>query len=192
MDGAHGPAEGSPPAVMGELYSLMRQHRRLLQRAAAREDVHPAQALCLRVLAHCDGVTQSELADAMFLTRPTVTRMLQRMERAGLVDRRTDPDDQRHTRVVITGAGREIATRIDGVLAEYLDATLARFSENDRRQLGRLLRTWRELADDALLRLALDGTDLVEDLVRFALDEAFDEPHDATGAHTRTPRGSTR
>jgi DNA-binding MarR family transcriptional regulator len=187
MDDGRGPVdEGSQRAVMGELYGLMRQQRRLLQRAAAREDVHPAQGQCLRVLAHCDGITQSELADAVFLTRPTVTRILQRMERSGLVERRTDPDDQRHTRVVITGAGRDLAARLDAVLTEYLDATLGRFSEDDRRNLGRLLRTWRELADDALTRLALDGTDLADDLVRFALDEIKDD------ATRRSTRGSTR
>lgn len=189
MDGGLGADDASPRAVMGELYGLMRQQRRLLQRAAAREDVHPAQGQCLRVLAHCDGITQSELADAMFLTRPTVTRILQRMERSGLVERRIDPDDQRHTRVVITSAGRDMAARLDAVLAEYLDATLARFSQNDLRQLGRLLNTWRRLADDALARSVSDeADDVVEAIVRFALDES----PDATAATTRSTRGSTR
>jgi len=147
-----------PGELLREFMGLMHRQRLLLHRAFAQQEMHPAQAQCLRVIGrHGDGVTQSELADIMMLSRPSVTRILQRLERAGLVWRRTDAVDQRHTRVGLTVAGHEQNDRLGAVLAGYTGATLARLSENDRRQLGRLLRAWRELADEVLDRQA--GTD---------------------------------
>jgi DNA-binding MarR family transcriptional regulator len=140
----------SPDDVLQHFMGLMHLQRLLLHRAFAREEVHPAQAVCLRVLSHRGESTQSELAEAMILTRPSVTRVLQRMERAGLVWRRTDEADQRHTRVGLTESGRLLQRRLDTVLAEYMDATLARLPENDRRDLARILHRWRQLADEAL------------------------------------------
>lgn len=165
----------APHEVLREFWRLMHRQRLLLQRAFATEDVHPGQAHCLRVLAHRDEITQSELADTMLLSRPTVTRLVQRMERGGLVSRRTDPADQRQTLVVITEAGRVLQLRLAEILAGYTDATLARLPENDRRQLARLLRRWRQLADEALAQQA----------------DADGSP-DVTDAAHCSPKGSTR
>jgi DNA-binding MarR family transcriptional regulator len=173
-DVARAPA-GEPSELLLDFMALMHRQRLLLFRAFAREEMHPAQVQCLRVLGRCGEITQSELADVMMLSRPSVTRILQRMERSGLIQRRTDSADQRHTRVGLSDEGRARNARMDAVLAEYTDATLARLSENDRRQLGRLLRTWRELADEVLAQQA--GADGSPDLT----DDA---------AH-RSPRGST-
>jgi len=151
---------GDPAELLGEFMGLMHRQRLLLFRAFAQEEMHPAQAQCLRVLGrHGDGMTQSELADIMMLSRPSITRILQRMERAGLVWRRTDAVDQRHTRIGLTDAGHDQNDRLGAVLAGYTGATLARLSENDRRHLRRLLRAWRELADEVLAQQAsADGS----------------------------------
>jgi len=140
----------APQEVLREFWRLMHRQRLLLHRAFAKEEVHPGQGHCLRVLGPGDEITQSELADTMLLSRPTVTRLVQRMERAGLVARRTDPHDQRQTLVGLTEAGRVLQQRMEAVMTEYTDATLARLPENDRRQLARLLRSWRQFADEAL------------------------------------------
>jgi MarR family transcriptional regulator, organic hydroperoxide resistance regulator len=142
--------DADPRALLREFTGLMHQQRLVLHRAFAREELHPGQAHCLRVLGQSDEIAQSALAELMVLSRPSVTRLLQRMERAGLIWRRTDLDDQRITRVGLTDAGRRRLARMSAVLDGYTGATLARLPENDRRQLSRLLRAWRELADDVL------------------------------------------
>lgn len=62
------------------------------------------------------------------VAQPTATRMVERLERQGLVARRRDPDDGRSVMVSITDAGREALgrrrTRYRAVLREHL-ATLA-------------------------------------------------------------------
>jgi DNA-binding MarR family transcriptional regulator len=149
------PADDRPGSGAHELFhefmGVMRIQRLLLHRAFAREEMFPAQALCLRVLCAAGGeLAQSELADALVLTRPTVTRVLQRMERSGLIRRRPDQADQRHTRVEVTQDGRELQRRLDGVMAEYVEATLGRLDQNDREELARILRRWRALNDEVL------------------------------------------
>ena len=62
-----------------------------------------------RVMYHLsleEGVTQLSLVRATGLKAPTISLILQKMERDGLVNRRTDNLDMRMTRVTLTELGR--------------------------------------------------------------------------------------
>jgi MarR family transcriptional regulator, transcriptional regulator for hemolysin len=56
--------------------------------------------------------TQLELARSIGIEGPTLTRHLDGMERAGLVERHRDPADRRAVRVELTEAGRELHNRL--------------------------------------------------------------------------------
>lgn len=114
-------------------------HRQLMVRTLAEEGAHPGQAACLRILAAHDGISQRDLAGALHLAPPTVTVMLQRMEKASTIERRPDEDDQRVTRVRLTAEGRKLEENLRAVLARYISQALDSMSEEDRRQLERLL-----------------------------------------------------
>ena len=116
-----------------------RMHMQLMMRTMAETGTHPGQAMCLRLLTVNDGISQRDLADVLHVARPTVTRMLQGMEKAGLVERRPDEADQRLTRVFLTGAGRAAEKQMGVAAAEYVNATIATLPEEDRRELARLL-----------------------------------------------------
>jgi DNA-binding MarR family transcriptional regulator len=150
-------ADASPHQLFHQFMGVMRVQRLLLHRAFAREEMHPSQGLCLRMLSARGEMNQSELAEAMVMTRPSVTRILQRMERAGLIWRRTDEADQRHTRVGLTPTGRALQQRMDAAMAEYVEATLGRLAENEREELARILVRWRALADQAVCRYRADS-----------------------------------
>jgi DNA-binding MarR family transcriptional regulator len=93
-------------------------------------------------------MAQRDLVESLLLSPPSVTRMLQRMERAGLVERSVDPQDQRQAVVRLTGSGRELADLVQGALAEFLERSLAALPDVDRRELARLLRAWCEAGAD--------------------------------------------
>jgi DNA-binding MarR family transcriptional regulator len=116
-----------------------RMHMQLMMRTLADSGTHPGQAMCLRLLTANDGVSQRDLAGMLHVARPTVTRMLQGMEKAGLVERRPDAADQRLTRVYVTSAGRDAGKQMGVAAAEYVNATIAKLPEDDRRELLRLL-----------------------------------------------------
>jgi len=117
----------------------MMLHRRLLMATFAEENMHPAQAGCLQALAHRDGMSQSDLAEMLHVSRPTVTTMLQRMESAGVIERRPDESDSRVTRVYLTDAGRALAGRMHAGFVDMLNVSMGTMSDADRGEFTRIL-----------------------------------------------------
>ena len=80
-----------------------------------------------------------EIAARMQVVGPHVTRHLHDLERADLVRRVTDPDDQRARLVELTEQGAAAAGRdLEAVLGWFADA-VADWSEEDKAAFGRLL-----------------------------------------------------
>jgi DNA-binding MarR family transcriptional regulator len=117
----------------------LRLHRQLMIRTMAEHGAHPGQAMCLHLLEANEGITQRDLAEALYLARPTVSRMLRGMERAGLVERSPDARDQRLTHVHLTAAGRDLAGELRSVAAAHVSETIGSLPEGDRTELARLL-----------------------------------------------------
>ncbi len=92
----------------------------------------------------------SQLARASWITGPSVTVMVGRLERAGLVSRRPDPSDRRSVLVELTPDGKRTLARISAARRELLRNRLQALSEDERRALG--------LALPALERLAREWT----------------------------------
>ena len=104
-------------------HKLARVSRLFRARAHQRLDqigLYGGQQFVLCALWAEEGITHSELARRLHIQPATVTNALKRMERAGLVDRRRDPDDQRVSRVFLTPAGWEIREN-EEVRRKYLE-----------------------------------------------------------------------
>jgi DNA-binding MarR family transcriptional regulator len=103
---------------------ISRMARRLRQEAGA--GLSPSQTAALATIERHGPLTPSELADRERVQRPTVTRVLARLEEAGLVDRAADPQDRRSCLVSISGSGSELLQamrdRKDAFLAQRIDA----------------------------------------------------------------------
>lgn len=85
------------------------------------------------------AMRMSELADGVLLSRSGLTRLVDRLERAGLVERHECEEDARGLLASITDAGRDLfaearKTHLAGVRRLFLD----RFSEAEQRTLGDL------------------------------------------------------
>jgi MarR family transcriptional regulator, organic hydroperoxide resistance regulator len=64
----------------------------------------------LAALSERDGVAMTELAEQVLFKQPTLTKAIDRMERAQLVQRRRPSEDRRRTLVHLSELGRRIAT----------------------------------------------------------------------------------
>lgn len=117
-----------------------RLHFKHMLAAMAGSRAHHGQAMCLRMLSVNDGATQRDVARMLHVAPPTVSKMLSTMEKAGLVARRPDAADQRLTRVYLTEAGRALEREMGIAVGGYVNATFATLSEDERRELVRLLR----------------------------------------------------
>lgn len=65
-----------------------------------------------------DGVRQKELATALSIEGPSLVRLLDNLERRGLVERREDETDRRARGIYLTRAGRDLAVRVAKVGTE--------------------------------------------------------------------------
>ena len=113
---------------MSDLASRLRMDvarlaRRLRQEAGA--DLSPSQTAALATIERHGPLTPSEVAVRERVQRPTVTRVLARLEEAGLVERTADPADRRSSLVRATDEGRALLAvlrdRKDAYLAQRLD-----------------------------------------------------------------------
>jgi DNA-binding MarR family transcriptional regulator len=109
--------------------------RRLRQEAGV--ELSPSAAAALATIERHGPLTPSELALRERVQRPTVTRVLARLEEAGLITRAGDPTDRRSSLVSASPEGRELLavlrTRKDAYLARRLEA----LSAEDRAALDR-------------------------------------------------------
>lgn len=115
----------------------------------AKLQLHPGQVPMLRLLRMNEGLSQKEIAGKLNIKPPTVNVSVQRMEKAGLVDRRTDGKDQRITRIYLTEKGREIDNKIAAVMDVNEEIITKNFTESELCLLKRMLQQIRENLDHA-------------------------------------------
>src|SRR5215208_6598788 len=109
--------------------------RRLRQEAGA--ELSPSQTAALATIERHGPLTPSELATRERVQRPTVTRVLARLEEAGLIERAADPADRRSSLVSISLAGRELLAAIRSRKNAYLAQRLDALDVEDRAALDR-------------------------------------------------------
>jgi DNA-binding MarR family transcriptional regulator len=86
------------------------------------------------------GETVTGLADVCLLQQPTMTKLLDRMVREGLVRRAQDGQDRRVVRVELTPRGEAKALELVAAAKQHEAAVLARHAEPEAAQLKDLLR----------------------------------------------------
>ena len=106
--------------------------------------LYRGQPPVLRTLWEKEGLTQTELAEHLQNKPATITKMLQRMEKAGFITRKPDPDDQRVTRVYLTETGRAVQTEVEAVFTTMSEETFAGFTVEETLLLRRFMLQIRE------------------------------------------------
>jgi MarR family transcriptional regulator, transcriptional regulator for hemolysin len=124
--------------VLNDVARLMR--KRFEQRArAAALGLTRAQAAVLAYLARQEGINQAALAQILELEPITLARLLDRLQAAGLIERRPDPKDRRAHLLYLTAAAYPLLDRIFALAAEVREDALAGVAEADRGRLLELL-----------------------------------------------------
>ncbi|MFC4124306.1 MarR family winged helix-turn-helix transcriptional regulator [Nocardia rhizosphaerae] len=95
----------------------------------------------LTFIAENADLTQKKVGDALGIDRSEVVRLIDALERAGLVERTRDGKDRRKYRLRITDAGRKQCKRTDRLISEATARVLDRLDADEQRQLHRLTLT---------------------------------------------------
>ncbi|MGD9610444.1 MAG: MarR family winged helix-turn-helix transcriptional regulator [Desulfovibrionaceae bacterium] len=102
-------------------------------------DVTPEQWVVLFRLYEREGLTQSELGDRTVKDKTTVTRILDRLEKKGLLYRRRDTRDRRSQRIYLTESGTTVLGALMPLVHDYGAALFDDMRPEDRDTLRRLL-----------------------------------------------------
>ncbi|MDM9383093.1 MarR family transcriptional regulator [Chlorogloeopsis sp. ULAP01] len=126
--------------TIGYLMVLVsRAHRNLVSAALADLGLYLGQEILLMYLWEKDGLTQSELVERMEIEPPTLTKMLNRMERSGLLERCRCPEDARSYRVFLTESGRSLQEPVTQLWHNFEKRILADFTLEEQLLFRRLL-----------------------------------------------------
>ena len=101
--------------------------------------LYAGQEMFLWQLWRQDGLTQSQMVERMCVQPPTVSKMLDRMEKAGLVTRQPDSEDSRISRVYLTEQGRESERAVCDVWNTQERRMIENMTVEERILLRRLL-----------------------------------------------------
>ena len=103
--------------------------------------VTPTQYNALRILrgAHPVAMSCKEVGERMVTPVPDVTRLVDRLEKRGLVERARGSEDRRVVEVSITEGGRAVLKRIDQPLARWMNSELASLDDEEIEDLIGLL-----------------------------------------------------
>lgn len=133
------PADGTQESVFGVLYDVARLFRRDFHRRSRAHGTTRAQWQVLATLARHQGIRQINLADLLEIEPITLVRHLDRLEEAGLVERRPDPYDRRARTLHLTDAAAPVLTQIRAVARLSHDLGLNGLSAAEEAELLRLL-----------------------------------------------------
>lgn len=104
-------------------------------------DLTPTQYNVLRILrgAGDPGLCRHEVRSRLLAPVPDVTRLLDRMESAGLIERERDSEDRRLVRTRITKQALGVLAKLDGPIEEIHQRQLGHMSKADLKRLVALL-----------------------------------------------------
>jgi DNA-binding MarR family transcriptional regulator len=127
---------------------IVRSLTEAMTRLAREQNLNLARLEVLLCLSDGEGISQTELSERLLVTKGNICMTLQAMESEGLVERRTDPTDQRAHRLYMTNAGRQRLAKTKPGREALMAGTLGVLSPDEGRTLRKLLGRVEQTFDD--------------------------------------------
>ena len=102
-------------------------------------DITPEQWTVLYYLWSRDGVTQQELCNVTFKDKPSMTRLIDNLEKQQLVVRSPGVIDRRINLILLTDKGRELEVPTKPLVTAIMRTALDGFSDREVEMAGRML-----------------------------------------------------
>ncbi|MGA2494011.1 MAG: MarR family transcriptional regulator [Roseiarcus sp.] len=120
------------------IQSMVAEHLRTIGLSVPQCDV-------LTTLTEAEGISQQELAERLYVTKGNISGLLDRLERAGLVERRSTAADRRQYAIYLTSEGRAAAEQAIALQHALIAATLGRLPSEKVAEFETLLIATRDL-----------------------------------------------
>ncbi len=118
---------------------LYTESRRITKELARRADLTGPQLTVLKLLEEVSDLTLSELSEKIRAQNSTVTGIIDRMEREGLVVRERSTEDRRVVRIRLSPKGQTLARAIPVEPMEIFKSALESLSSQEAHDLMRIL-----------------------------------------------------
>jgi len=82
-----------------------------------------------------DGLSQQELSDHLIVTKSNMVGLVDRLEKAGYVKRKSHPTDRRFYRIVLTARGRVVVEKVKKSYFEEVDKMMNVLSDSQKKSL---------------------------------------------------------
>lgn len=129
-------AEMNESIFMYDISRLMKKH---FDRRARALGLTRAQWLAVGMLRRNPGINQVELADKLDVEPMTVARLIDRLEEAGWVERRTDKADRRAKRLYLTSRTQTMVNQIRNLSMQLRSDALAGITPEEHTALLKVL-----------------------------------------------------
>ncbi len=117
--------------VLESLATILRKMQRSVALGWFQLDLSIAQVRVLFVLTQHHATTMSTIAQALGIGLPTASHLVEKLVRAGLVQRADDPKDRRHTLVHPTQQGEDLIEHLSQDRLELLRLWLSQLNEEE-------------------------------------------------------------
>jgi DNA-binding MarR family transcriptional regulator len=132
----------NPPITEYLAYLLAQADRQVNRQLDARlkaSGVPVEQWRILKVLSDKNGSSMGELADAVLMNHPTLTKIMDRMVSNALVYRRPDADDGRRVLIYLSDHGRDLVIQLDLMAIRHQAEIVRSYGNEEAAQLKHLL-----------------------------------------------------
>ena len=126
-------------AVLEAIIYLYTESRRITKELAKRADLTGPQLTVVKLLEQVGDLSLSELSDRIRAQNSTVTGIIDRMEREGLVLRERSKEDRRVVHIKLTPKGHTLAKEIPVEPMEIFKGALESLSVQEMRDLMRIM-----------------------------------------------------
>ncbi len=133
-----------------DLSAIRRMMRKPLEAEVSKGNLTVPQKAAMAVVVRHEGISLKELSTAMSLAHSTVSGIVDRLEKQGLVERHTDASDGRISRIHAAAVVKDfVREKIPELSRGPLSAALDRASAQERSQIAAAMRRLRELLEAA-------------------------------------------
>ena len=142
-----GPAE-SPSDIANELRPILVRLGRELRKETAQLGVTGGQVTLLYLISQSPGIGVGELAEHERIATPTASGLVDRLERAKLIERLRSETDRRRVGLTITAAGRRKLVAVRARRTVWLTERLQRLAPSERAAIEAAIAPLRSLLQD--------------------------------------------
>jgi DNA-binding MarR family transcriptional regulator len=122
-------------SLFKSFFKTIRLHSQLVFKMTSEKGIYPGQALCLWFINQQPGISQCDLAKRMHVAPPTVTHMLQKLEKTGFITRMVDEHDQRLSRIYLTDTGSSMLQALNSTFSEIISISLKGLTQGQQQEL---------------------------------------------------------